>query len=386
MKDISFYFRPAEIPEEVNEQTLGTRMHRHTDGEFPEINKPGIAFFTVPEYRNSTLRAASPDYSILRAALNKLHFQHTWKFELYDLGSILPGETTGDTYFAVANACSELVKANILPVIIGGSQDLTYALYKAYEKLEQTVNLCCVDRTLNLGDPEGELSSNAFIGKILVERPCYLFNHAVIGCQAPYLAARETDLFDKLYFDICRLGEFNQDFKKAEPHLRNADILSLDLSSVRHADYNAPEAKPNGFYADQICQIARYAGISDKLSAFGIFEIDPDGFSEHAASLVAEICWYFMDGYSQRVGDFPIGSKKDYLKFTVHLDDFKDEIIFYKSHRSDRWWMEVPYPMEQGRKYERHYLVPCNHADYELAMKNELPDLWWKTYQKLSLS
>jgi hypothetical protein len=33
--------------------------------------------------------------------------------------------------------------------------------------------------------------------------------------------------------------------------------------------------------------------------------------------------------------------------------------------------------------YERHHMVPCDSRDYELAMQNEMPDLWWKTYQKL---
>jgi hypothetical protein len=46
--------------------------------------------------------------------------------------------------------------------------------------------------------------------------------------------------------------------------------------------------------------------------------------------------------------------------------------------------MEVPYPPQKGVQFERHHLVPCEATDYESAMKNELPDLWWKTYQKLS--
>jgi trehalose-6-phosphatase len=93
--------------------------------------------------------------------------------------------------------------------------------------------------------------------------------------------------------------------------------------------------------------------------------------------------WYLMDGFAQRKGDFPAGSKKDYIRFTVNLDDFKDEIVFYKSNKSERWWMEVSYPGSHGSKYDRHHMVPCNKDDYERAMKNEMPDLWWKTYQKL---
>jgi hypothetical protein len=80
--------------------------------------------------------------------------------------------------------------------------------------------------------------------------------------------------------------------------------------------------------------------------------------------------WYFIDGVSQRKGDFPVGSKRDYMRFTVQLDDFKDVIVFYKSNKSERWWMEVPYPAKEGSKYERHHMAPCDREDYDNAMKN----------------
>jgi formiminoglutamase len=202
--------------------------------------------------------------------------------------------------------------------------------------------------------------------------------------QAPFASKAEFELFEKLYFDICRLGEFNADFRKAEPHLRNSDILSIDFKSIRASELlNVNYTSPNGFYADQICQISKYAGISDKLTSFGVFNFIPEKKPGAASALLAQIIWYFIDGFAQRKGDFPVGSKKDYLKFTVHLDDFKDEVIFYKSNKSERWWMEVPYPPQAGSKYERHHLVPCDMQDYEQAMKNEIPNLWWKTYQKL---
>jgi arginase family enzyme len=289
-----------------------------------------------------------------------------------------------DTYFAVGQVVAELVKKKVVPLLVGGSQDLTLALYKGYEKLEQTINLCCVDHKLDLGDPDSETNSDGFISQLLLQRPCYLFNHANIGLQAPFASKAEFELFEKLYFDICRLGEFNADFRKAEPHLRNSDILSIDFKSIRASELlNVNYTSPNGFYADQICQISKYAGISDKLTSFGVFNFIPEKKPGAASALLAQIIWYFIDGFAQRKGDFPVGSKKDYLKFTVHLDDFKDEVIFYKSNKSERWWMEVPYPPQAGSKYERHHLVPCDMQDYEQAMKNEIPNLWWKTYQKL---
>lgn len=386
MKDISIYFSQVDNDNVYSDQKIGGQIRKFEHDHFPEFEKgSGVAIFYVPEFRGSK---ENTDHKIstehFREFLYDLNVGIDWKMPLYDLGNILPGKELKDTYFAVGQVVGELVKNKILPVVIGGSQDLTLALYKGYEDLEQLVNLCCVDHQLDLGSPEEEPHSDGFLSHLLLQRPCILFNHANIGLQAPYASRSEFDLFEKLYFDVCRLGEFNADFRKAEPHLRNSDILSIDVKSVRASELREPEyLSPNGFYADQICQITKYGGISDKLTSLGIFNYLPEADPGSLSSLVAQMIWYFIDGVSQRKGDFPVGSKKDYLRFTVHMDDFKEELIFYKSNKSDRWWMEVPYPPQKGVKYERHHIVPCNMEDYDKAMKNEIPDLWWKTYQKL---
>ncbi|MBC9812647.1 formimidoylglutamase [Crocinitomicaceae bacterium CZZ-1] len=382
MEDISFYFAPV-ASERLSESGLGQEIDIHTEHGFPELKKGGIAVFYVPEFRKSNY--SNPASEKFREQLYELHSSGGWEKQLYDLGDVLPGESVNDTYFAVGKIVAELVKNQIIPVLIGGSQDMTMALYKGYEKLEQFVNLCSIDSKLDIGNPDEEIHAEGYISQLLVQRPCYLFNHANIGLQIPFAKKDELELFEKLYFDYCRLGEFNADFKRAEPHLRNSDILSIDLTSLRYSELvDSQYTNPNGFYAEQMCQMARYAGVSDKLTSIGIFNYLPEkSTAVNISNLVAQIIWYFIDGVNARVGDFPIGTRKEYMKFIVHLDDFTEQLTFYKSDKSARWWMEVPYPAEEGRKYERHYLVPCNQEDYERAMKNEIPDLWWKTYQKL---
>lgn len=382
MEDISFYFAPVSL-ERLADKGLGKEIDVHTEGGFPEIKKGGIALFYVPEFRKSTYRDVGEEK--FRERFYALNAGSNWGRQIYDLGDILPGETVNDTCFAVGKIVAELVKKHVIPIMIGGSQDLTMALYRGYEKLEQFVNLCTIDSKLDIGSPDEEIHAEGYISHLLLQRPCYLFNHANIGLQIPFAGKEEVELFEKLYFDYCRLGEFNSDFKRAEPYLRNSDILSIDLTSVKYSELGDPQyTNPNGFYAEQMCQIARYAGVSDKLTSIGIFNYFPEkSKAVNISDLVAQIIWYFIDGTNARLGDFPIGSRKDYLKFIVHLDDFKEEVVFYKSDKSARWWMEVPYPAEGERKYERHYLVPCNQEDYDKAMKNEIPDLWWKTYQKL---
>jgi hypothetical protein len=205
-----------------------------------------------------------------------------------------------------------------------------------------------------------------------------------LGYQAPFVRQSEVDLFEKLYFDAVRLGEFVSDPRIAEPLLRNSDLLSIDLQAVRASDFKGDHYQnPNGFYNHELCQLARYAGISDKLTSLGIFNLLPGNLGEQSHQEVAQLIWYFMDGVSQRMGDFPIGSKKDYIRFTVFMEEIKHDLVFFKSNKSDRWWMEVPYPPKDGNKYERHHLVPCNKNDYDLALENDIPNLWWRTYQKL---
>lgn len=74
--------------------------------------------------------------------------------------------------------------------------------------------------------------------------------------------------------------------------------------------------------------------------------------------------------------------KSSYLIYRASLQEETYEIVFVKSKKTDRWWMQVPYPNTKSLN-ERFHLVPCDYADYETAINGDLPDLWWRTYQKL---
>ncbi len=190
----------------------------------------------------------------------------------------------------------------------------------------------------------------------------------------------------KLFFDTHRLGDVRSNMEEVEPIVRNADIVSFDMSSIRYSDSPGNgNATPNGFHGEEACQIARYAGMSDKLSSIGFYELNPElDNAGQSAHLLAQMIWYFLEGFSNRKRDFPISSRADFTKYRVFIQNNKYEIVFYKSPKSDRWWMDVPYPPNKKIKYERHHLVPCSYQDYQTACKEEMPDKWWLTFQKLS--
>ncbi len=382
MKDISIYFNPLTLEEAYQSSQLGAKVKMYH--EVDEIEKDSLALVFVGEYRNSQIQSNSNSNQLILNQLLRLQLGE-WDAPVYCMGEILPGSQATDTYAALKEVVFELVKSDVLPIVIGGSQDLTLSMYQAYEKLEQTVNLLSVDSHFDLGDPELAITADGWLNKIILHKPNFLFNYANVGYQSYYVNAEESDLFSKMYFDVHRLGDYYTDSTIVEPLARNSDLISFDLDAIRMSDYagNSKDS-PHGFYGEDACRIMRYAGISDKLTSIGLFNFN--GATENVrrdANLVGQMVWYFIEGFNQRKQDYPKCTKKNYIKYRVTIDDFKDEIQFYKSDKSGRWWIEVPYPNVDRLKFQRHLLVPCTYKVYQDAVKNEMPALWWKTYQKL---
>lgn len=389
MEDISQFLSPIEIDTEIysQENSLGASIKKNLpEKPFPDIKGYHLAIIGVEEERRAVNNEGSGKAAnALRPHLYSL-LKGNYKAKIVDLGNIKQGHAVKDSYFAITSVCHELMKNKIVPIIIGGGQDLTFPMYKAYDKIEPTINLVDIDARFDIGGPDSEFNSSAYVGKIILHQPNILFNYSNIGYQTHFTAPKETDLFRKLYFDAYRLGEVRDDMEQVEPIVRHADLLSFDMSAIRMSD--APgngNASPNGFYGEEACQITRYAGLSDKLGAIGFFEFNPDyDLRGQTAQLLAQMIWYFIDGFYKRYEDFPFRKKSDYLKYRVSIKEHQNEIVFYKSKRSDRWWMEVPYPTQKKLKFERQCLVPCSYRDYEEATKEEVPDRWWQTYQKLT--
>ena len=386
MSDIAQYFAPIDFStESYHAESLAHSFQVHTSKSFPDLENIDIAILGVCEDRLAvTNKGCANAPNEVRKYLYKL-FSVGFTPRVVDLGNIMPGHSENDTFFALSEVVDSLMRSNIVPVIIGGSQDLTYAQFRGYEKLEQTINIVNIDATFDIGGADDALSNQTFLGKIILHQPNYLFNYSNIGYQTYLVPPASLSMMNKLYFDTYRLGQIRDNIIEAEPIIRHADMISFDMSALKHSDAPAhEEASPNGFYAEEACQMMRYAGMNDKLTSLGIYEINPDFDTQgKTASLAAQMIWCFIDGFYGRKKDFPSRSSADYTRFHVFLQDNKYEINFYKSAKSDRWWMEVPYPPDKNLKFERHTLIPCSYKDYETACKDDIPDRWWQTYQKL---
>lgn len=360
----------------LSNQTLGKKVVLHTQTDFPVLENIALALITVNESRGAAKENEDCNFDRFRKEFYSL-YPGNWNVSLADLGTIEAGASIEDTYFVLKKLVEELVKKKIIPIVIGGSQDLTYAMYRAYDNLDQMVNLVAVDNQFDFAK-ENAFPSNSYLSKIIIEEPTNLFNYANLGFQTYYNSQEEIDLIEKMYFEAYRLGEVSTNIAVAEPVFRDADLVSIDVTAVQSSfSGNFMQFNPNGFNGKEICSLTRYAGISDKVTSFGVFNFN---VTSQEAVLIAQMVWYFIEGFSFRSNEYPFGSKEKYIKYIVPIDD--EELVFYKSHISGRWWIEIPFLTNVNNKLKRVTLLPCTNEDYLAACEQEIPERWWKAQRR----
>ncbi|MCC6383615.1 MAG: formimidoylglutamase [Bacteroidia bacterium] len=352
---------------------------------FPGDMDIDVVILGVNEYRGTKSpkpQSNAPDK--IRKAFYALK-KHSQLCRLADVGNFIAGNSINDTYHALGAIVTDLLQRNIIPVIIGGSQDLTYAHYLGYANLEQAINITGVDPAFDLGTPEDELNDQTYIGKIVLSNPNYLFNFSNLGYQTYYVGQEQVHLMEKLFFDAYRLGLVREDLKETEPIIRNADMISFDMTSIRQSD--APSVlkpSPNGFYGEEACQMMYYAGMNDRLTGAGLYNLNPDeDHHDQTSGLAAQMIWYFLEGFANRKMDLPVKSQQqNFTVYRVPLPSYKDEIVFLKSKKTERWWIELP--SENKNRLLKSHFLPCSYKDYEQACSDEIPDRWWQALQKIS--
>ncbi|APU67825.1 MULTISPECIES: formimidoylglutamase [Christiangramia] len=364
----------------LDQHSLGAKTLFHSERSgLPDLENVHVAIFGVKDNRRAVRKSETPEFSQLRRNFYRL-FPGNWRVNIADLGDVEAGATVDDTYFAVQQIVESLIKKDILPVILGGSQDLIYAQYRAYDKLDQMVNLVNIDSKFDLGDADKAITSESYVGKIVVDQPYNLFNYSALGYQTYFNSQEEIELMERLFFEAYRLGEVTADIAAMEPVFRNANLVGMDLNAIDSGSMNSAYFNsPNGFNGREICALARYAGISDKVSSFGVYEYQ-NNLGDLANTLVAQIIWYFVEGVNYRTNENTISAKKEFIRYQVPIED--EVLVFFKSPVSGRWWIEIPFLDHVNTKLKRHTLLPCTEEDYLEACNQVIPERWYKAKRK----
>lgn len=385
---LAYYIDPVKIESSdfeflKNSKSLMYNIAKNTEKNPINLSdKFHIAILGVPEDRNSQNTGAASAPDIIRQELYKL-YKPAEGLRIVDLGNLKKGNTVNDTYTALKEVAYQILKKNITLIVIGGTQELTVSLFETYSKLKRVTNITDVDSRFDLGENPKDFDSQTFLNKIVNSKSKYLLNLSNIGYQSYYVPQDEIDLMNRMYFDTIRLGQARTDMTELEPVIRDTDLFSIDISSVKSTDAPGNYCPSiHGFLGEEMCMLAKYAGASDRLTTFALFEVNPLFDEKNKTSqLAAQTIWHFIQGYSIRKNEFPDKKAKNFQKYIVKLDTNNNEIIFYKSKLTSRWWLEVPY---NYNKEEKIIIIACSVQDYNKAVKNEIPEIWWKYFQKLN--
>lgn len=384
--DLTILFSPVDekIYQDIKSPTSFFSSIRIFGDKMPDHKDAHLALIGVSEERGTPMNEGTAHAADeIRKKLYNLK-RGSGPYRIVDLGNLNAGHDLEETYTRISEVCRMLLEKNVLPVIIGGSHDLDYGQYTAYESLEKLVSFLNVDAMLDLEDKSQACASRQHINKVLLHEPNYLFSYTHLAYQSYLIDPLSVSILEKLYFEAFRIGQLRTNMQEAEPMIRNADLLSFDITSIRSSD--APgnaNAQPFGLTGEEACQICWYAGLNEKLSSIGFYEYNPsfDDVHRKTASVVATMIWYFIEGYYGRKNELNFRSN-DFIRYTVAMPANPETLLFYKSKFSEKWWMEVPFP-GGVKRYSRNSIVPCSYNDYQTAVKGEVPERYISTLAKL---
>ncbi len=334
-----------------------------------------VAIFGVEECVNSIENKGcgrAPDF--IRRQLYALRGNFK-KLRICDLGNV-KGQTAKDTYAAVKDVVSELVSKGVVCIILGGSQDFTRSIFNGVKEQQSKINLAVVDNKIDMGKGDRDFNSHSFLSYILPDKS--LRRLEIIGYQSYFTPENQLNLLKEYNQYATRLALVRNAIRQIEPLLRDADIVSMDMSVIRQADSPAyAYANPNGVAAEEVCQLSLFSGYSDRIKAFGIFEMNPEyDHNDQSAALAAQMVWHFIEGLNNRHKDYPVADVSTYQKYTIQQDLLDDNIVFYQNPVNNRWWIEIPNASGEKEVYA------CNIQEYEEAKYGKIPDSWMKYYKK----
>ncbi|HCZ36646.1 MAG TPA: formiminoglutamase [Cytophagales bacterium] len=384
--DLTILFSP--IDESIYQKTYAPnslfKSIRVYGDKMPDYKGAHIAIVGIKEDRGTTTNSGSangPDE--IRKKLYNLK-KGTGAYRIVDLGNLKPGIDLDETYVRISEVCRILLENNVLPLILGGTHDLDYGQYRGYEEMEKLISLLNIDAFLDLDDHREADKASQHIHKILLHEPNYLLSYTHLAHQLYLIDPASAAILEKLYFEAFRIGQMRTNLAEMEPAIRNADLMSFDITAIRSSD--APgnaNAQPFGLTGEEACQLCWYAGMNEKLSSAGFYEYNPnhDDANKKTASVIATMIWYFIEGFYHRKHDTNFRSN-DFLKYVVAMAAEPESITFYKSKITEKWWMEVAYH-QPGARYARNSIIPCSYNDYQTATKGDVPERYISTLAKL---
>jgi arginase family enzyme len=372
MIEIKPYFQqPEHLPGNTVCNT-GMRIARAWENGF-QLNGKKIALVGVPDTRNVRgIEKATPETTHkIRQQLSQLASCHSSL--VIDLGDMVEGKTVRDTFFALAQVVQYLLGQEIIPVLMGCSDSFIYGIYNAIHNTNSIVRHVHIDYRFDNQIEEFDIVTNEnYFERVLAHFPKNITEISLMGYQTYYEPSEPFSIKGEIPITNYRLGWVRDNLLETEAILRNAGLVTIDMNSVRISDNPANAlGMPNGLYAEEMCQLAWYAGYADKLTVFGIFNyFAPFDNRDAGARLTAQLLWHFLEGYAQRQGETPNDGSEKFVQLHVNLDSIGQKLIFLKSNKTGRFWLKV----SPGKEPLKEKMLPVSKQEYYNAVNNQVSE------------
>lgn len=387
--DLNVYFDPVSLERPGfdildEKDSFSHHLAVHTpDRPIRDLDRYQVALIGIPVDKHSPEGSSAHAPDLIRNKLYQLR-RIPSRLKVIDLGNIKNGGTVRDAYFALREVLSDLRERGITAIILGGTQDLGAGALMALEKEAGLHHILSIDPLLDFTACEEAANEGprSYLDMLLKPDMEQRFSLSNIGHQAYFVTEAQLKVLDASMRESIRLGEARAHLHLTEPLIRDSSFITIDMSAIRQGD--APGSlipSPNGFSGEELCQMTRYAGLSQTLYCLGFFNMLPaNDIQDQTAHLVAQAIWYFLDGRINQVDEDPAASSEHMKQFIVTLNQAEEDLIFYKSTVSQRWWMELPV---KNPRTGYNFFLACSYEDYQQAAKHEIPDRWWRFLHKI---
>jgi formiminoglutamase len=385
--DIVHYLEPYKgnkmtIPGITLEESLGSTVsYFKGDSDWLRNFACNVVVIGVPESRNGAGNRQSADApDILRKWLYSFRSLGS-DIRIGDAGNVL-GSGLNDRYQALREVVAFFLNHKSTIVILGGTQDITLPAFQALAGSMSGINLAVGDAMLDVDVNSDDFSSRSWLSHLIGTKNPLLNDVTVFGQQSYLVSEGQEQFMRSRFYDIVRLGDIRgDDLERTEVIMRDAHMVSLDFRMISgQPQFDENVMSPHGLENQEACRICRYAGISDKVKVFGLFEVAvSDNQTGENTLLAAQMIWHFLEGVAGRYLDYPVRELNSYKQYIIPADGVDEGLKFYRNPVNDRWWMEVP-------SRDEATVMACSRDDYRKALRKELPEKWWRFFLKHSQS
>ncbi len=229
---------------------------------------------------------------------------------LFDAGNVKKKLKLEDALSKLEVVVASFLKYGYAPVVLGGSNDLSYADFRACDTVRERCGAINIDSHLDVREYSNGINSGTPYRMLIDEKILRGSDFVEYGIQEfsnsrehlTYVRAAKARVYSLAQIRSMRNSEAFMEACREVSRGPESIYVSFDIDSVRGSDAPGVSAPtPTGLTAEEILECAYLAGSEAKTAMIDICEFNPQfDIDGHTAKLAAMIVANFLSGMANR--------------------------------------------------------------------------------------